>query len=123
MLSTTLQSIPSSLGSCRFSSNPITARRQSTRNDVPVEGPAEYHRRALSIPLLDDQVGQIALQFFPGEQAIAQGLSLIQALFQRNKAHRAKFPAVEFVRDYDEALPYGHSEETLRCKLEQWELL
>ena len=89
---------------------------------MPADTPEEYYRRAITIPVLDELVGQIKRRFDKHQAQAMKGFSLVPAAFMQNPKD-AKEMATQFAEVYADDLPTGNNLVTFKAELEHWELL
>ena len=78
---------------------------------------ARQSRRAVSVPLLDELLGQFTQRFGPLQQKIGKGLSLLPRVLLANP-EEAKTDAMTFAAEHEEDLPAGCRLATLRAELD-----
>ena len=98
-------------------SAPHTCGCQLGRDNVPADTPKQYFRRAVSVPLLDELLGQFTQKFGPLQQKIGKGLSLLPRVLLANP-EEVKTDAMTFAAEYEEDLPAGCRLATLRAELD-----
>ena len=100
-------------------SAPRTCRRQRDRDNVPATTPEVYFRRAVSIKLLEELIGQFEQRFGPLQQKIGDGMKLLPALLLSDPP-QAKEAILKFADDWADDLPSGSSIRTFRAELDIW---
>ena len=101
---------------------PRTCSWQRQRQNVPASSPSEYYRRALTIPILDELIGQMKTRFSNHHTLAMKAMYLVPALDCRNPIE-GNAKVLDFAREYVDDLPPGQSLQTLAAELEHWHLL
>ncbi|XP_065189566.1 52 kDa repressor of the inhibitor of the protein kinase-like [Sycon ciliatum] len=96
---------------------PRTCRRQQGRDNVPAATSEEYYRRAVSVPLLDELVGEFNSRFGPLQLKIGKGMSIFPDCLLANP-EQAKADVLSFVKDAEDDLPVGCSFITFQAELD-----
>ena len=100
-------------------SMPRTCGRQQGRSNTPATSPKEYFRRTVSVPLLDELLGQFDTRFGPLQLKICKGMSLLPSIAALNSA-QAKADIMNFAAANEEDLPHGYSLRTMDAEVDNW---
>ena len=78
-----------------------------------------YYRRAVSVPLLDELLGQFDQRVGVLQQRVIHGLCLLPDAMLRDPVN-AKADALSFAEEYEADLPGGCILRTVRAELDTW---
>ena len=97
---------------------PRQCSRQVHRNQAPATSVADYYKRNVTIPLLDEVIGQMEPTFGPLQQLAVSGLSLVPASMMKEQTPKASL--MKFGKAHVSDFPPGCNMDTFEAEVDAW---